>query len=99
MHSFARHLHSAPDAAQSMKTKGLVMDQGWRYDLTVGFADAVLFRGQRRDMLRAAIALASIQPGEAVLDVGCGTGTLALDAQRRVGATGRVCGIDPGPQQ
>jgi len=34
-----------------------------------------------------------------VLDVGCGTGTLALAAKERVGPTGRVVGIDPGPRQ
>jgi SAM-dependent methyltransferase len=39
--------------------------------------------------------LAQLQPGESVLDVGCGTGTLALIVKRQVGAAGRVCGIDP----
>ncbi len=33
-----------------------------------------------------------------MLDVGCGTGTLALEARERVGITGRVCGIDPSRQ-
>ena len=33
-----------------------------------------------------------------MLDVGCGTGTLALVAKERVGATGRVSGIDPSAQ-
>jgi demethylmenaquinone methyltransferase/2-methoxy-6-polyprenyl-1,4-benzoquinol methylase/phosphoethanolamine N-methyltransferase len=37
---------------------------------------------------------ASLEPGESVLDCGCGTGTLAIIAKRRVGTTGRVCGID-----
>ncbi len=35
-----------------------------------------------------------------MLDVGCGTGTLALEVARRVGSrAGRVAGIDPGAEQ
>src|SRR5207244_1842091 len=43
--------------------------------------------------------LARVQPGDAVLDVGCGTGTLAIEAARRVGSAGRVVGIDPASAQ
>jgi ubiquinone/menaquinone biosynthesis C-methylase UbiE len=32
------------------------------------------------------------------LDVGCGTGTLAIAAKRRVGPAGRVDGIDASPE-
>ncbi len=39
-----------------------------------------------------------MQPGESVLDVGCGTGTLAIAAARRVGLSGSVVGIDASPQ-
>src|SRR5690348_4158628 len=103
MHGFARHLHrtpgEAPDGAPGRATKGLVLDQGWRYDLIVGCCDAVLFRGQVRALRRRAIALARLAPGAHVLDVGCGTGTLALAAQSRVRSTGQVVGIDPGPEQ
>jgi len=42
--------------------------------------------------------LARLQPAEKVLDVGCGTGTLAMVARQRVSETGRVSGIDPSPQ-
>lgn len=34
-----------------------------------------------------------------MLDVGCGTGTLAIIAKQHVGAAGQVSGIDPGLKQ
>jgi arsenite methyltransferase len=42
-------------------------------------------------------ALASLQPGEVVLDIGSGGGIDAFFAASRVGATGRVIGIDMTP--
>lgn len=41
------------------------------------------------------VDLLAIHPGERLLDVGCGTGRLAGVAADRVGAQGRVVGIDP----
>jgi len=53
----------------------------------------------REEAFRQRIAdLTRLQPGESVLDVGCGTGTLAMVAWQRVGETGHVSGIDPSPQ-
>jgi ubiquinone/menaquinone biosynthesis C-methylase UbiE len=83
----------------SKATKGLVINTGWRYDLFEWFVDPLLFRGQLRALWRRSVELASLQPGEQALDVGCGTGTLALAVARRVGASGRVSGIDPSAQQ
>jgi SAM-dependent methyltransferase len=40
---------------------------------------------------------AKIQDGDAILDVACGTGILARQANVRTGAEGKVAGIDPGP--
>ena len=40
---------------------------------------------------------ARIRSGDRVLDVACGTGVLAREAAARVGPTGLVAGIDPGP--
>jgi ubiquinone/menaquinone biosynthesis C-methylase UbiE len=75
------------------------MNLGWRYDLFAWCVDTLICRGKLRGLLRTAADLAQLRRGEAVLDVGCGTGTLAIEVQRRVGTAGRVCGIDPGPRQ
>jgi ubiquinone/menaquinone biosynthesis C-methylase UbiE len=99
MHSFAQHHHNKPGEVSTKKTKGLVLDTGWRYDLMEWFFDTFLFRGKLRELRQRTAGLARIQPGEEVLDVGCGTGTLALEVAPRVGATGRVFGIDPGDRQ
>lgn len=40
-----------------------------------------------------------IKKGDAVLDVGCGTGRLALYVSKIVGPQGRVTGIDPSPHR
>ena len=54
-----------------------------------------LLTWRQRTPLHERIAqLAQLQPGERVLDVGCGTGSLALAAQAIVGAGGSVHGID-----
>jgi ubiquinone/menaquinone biosynthesis C-methylase UbiE len=52
-------------------------------------------RGKWQALRRATIDLAQLQRGETVLDVGCGTGSLALLVKPHVGATGQVYGIDP----
>ena len=99
MHSFMRHLHSSSGEASTQETKGLVLDEGWRYDLMGWFHDTFSFRGNWHELRQRTINLACIQPGEQVLDVGCGTGTLAIEVARRVGRAGRVAGVDPGAQQ
>lgn len=40
---------------------------------------------------------AGVQPGDRVLDVACGTGIIARESALRVGDTGSVAGVDPGP--
>jgi ubiquinone/menaquinone biosynthesis C-methylase UbiE len=44
------------------------------------------------------VDLAQIQSGDTVLEVGCGTGDVALAAKARAGAAGVVYGIDPAPE-
>src|SRR6266567_6397237 len=99
MHSFARHRHSRSGEAPTKETKGLVLNGGWSYDLMGWFTDTFVFRGQWRQLRQKTASLAHLQPGEQVLDVGCGTGTLAIEVARRIGRAGRVAGVDPGIQQ
>jgi len=40
---------------------------------------------------------ARVQPGQRVLDVGCGTGVVARELAVRTGSGGRVVGVDPSP--
>ncbi len=99
MHLFARHRQRPAGKEAARETKGLILNGGWRYDLMGWFHDTFSFRGQWRKLRQRTADLARIQPGEQVLDVGCGTGTLAIEVQQRVGRLGRVAGIDPGIQQ
>jgi ubiquinone/menaquinone biosynthesis C-methylase UbiE len=54
--------------------------------------------GREQAFREKTLDLARLRAGESVLDVGCGTGTLALAAQARVGPSGTVCGIDASPE-
>src|SRR5262245_45744837 len=85
MHSFARHQHNKSGRGSVKATKGLVVNLGWRYDLLEWFMDTFLYRGKVGELRRRTVDLAHLQVGERVLDVGCATGTLAIEVQKRVG--------------
>jgi ubiquinone/menaquinone biosynthesis C-methylase UbiE len=69
--------------------RGLVTWAG-RYDLFIW----LLTFGRERRFRELLLAPARLRQGEAVLDVGCGTGSLAIVAKRMVGPMGTVHGID-----
>ena len=70
---------------------GLLIRGARRYDLKLWLRSYGRIGSFRNEVLD----LVGLGPGERVLDIGCGTGGLALAAQRRVGASGVVHGIDP----
>jgi len=81
-------------AEQTHNTGGLVLHRAFGYDLLVG----LLSLGGERTYREKTLELAGLKAGEFVLDVGCGTGTLAILAKRHVGAAGKVFGIDASPE-
>jgi ubiquinone/menaquinone biosynthesis C-methylase UbiE len=50
--------------------------------------------GREAALREMTVSLAQVKPGDCVLEVGCGTGTLTLAAKRRAGQSGKVFGID-----
>jgi ubiquinone/menaquinone biosynthesis C-methylase UbiE len=81
---------SIPPAANT-ETTGRLIRTPWRYDLGLWLGSWGREGRFRAEELR----LGRLAPGERMLDVGCGTGSLAIAATKVVGPTGRVVGVDP----
>ena len=95
MHQLSNFHQKRITHATAPQTRGIVMNWGGFYD----FVMWLLTFGRERALRQGIADLIQYQPGEQVLDVGCGTGSLALVAQERVGEAGSVYGIDPAPRQ
>lgn len=89
------HLHGQSHARNTdLKTTGHTINWARFYDIFVNF----LLMGQQRKFRESMLTLARIQPGEKVLDVGCGTGTLAIIAKQRSHASVQIHGQDAAPE-
>jgi len=67
------------------------------FDRIAGFYDvmnSVMTAGLHHRWRARAADLAALGPGDSALDVACGTGDLAIELARRVGAVGEVIGSD-----
>jgi ubiquinone/menaquinone biosynthesis C-methylase UbiE len=84
------HLHHEPPPS----AQGKVLHRAFLYDALAH----VHFFGKENRFRHKILDLARLRPGDSLLDIGCGTGTLALAAQTRVGSEGHIYGIDASPQ-
>jgi len=82
------------DCCSAPGTRGRVLHSAAGYDLLAW----LLLLGRERAFRERLVRLARLDPGQSVLDIGCGTGSLAISAKRRVGPSGRVEGIDASPE-
>ena len=82
---------STPTPQATTQTSGLVIRTPRRYDLQLWLASF----GREGRFRSEEVRLARIAPGDRVLDVGCGTGSLTIAAARAVGASGSATGVDP----
>jgi ubiquinone/menaquinone biosynthesis C-methylase UbiE len=76
--------------APAVETRARVIHWAFWYDMMIkarSFGRESRFREHFLD-------IAGVAPGETVLDAGCGTGTMAIAARRRVGDGGAVYGVD-----
>jgi ubiquinone/menaquinone biosynthesis C-methylase UbiE len=86
--------HLFPRSSHSSSTRGHTLGAPRAYDAFVNF----FFLGRRRASFESLIRTAGVQPGQRVLDVGCGTGYFAGLLADAVGPNGLVVGVDASPE-
>jgi ubiquinone/menaquinone biosynthesis C-methylase UbiE len=87
----ALHKH-ASRGPETPATAGITIGSARMYEV-----GRTLLFGLDERLWSMVLELADVRPGQRVLDVGCGTGALALTLSGAVGPNGEVFGIDASP--
>jgi demethylmenaquinone methyltransferase/2-methoxy-6-polyprenyl-1,4-benzoquinol methylase/phosphoethanolamine N-methyltransferase len=77
-----------------MPHSGAVIHWAHRYDWLL----RTITLGREKALRLRMLTPAQLKQGEAVVDIGCGTGALAIAAAQMVGRDGSVTGVDPSPE-
>src|ERR1700722_15210211 len=64
----------------------------------VGLGGPAVFKATGNEFLGYLVDLCGLQPGDAVLDVGCGSGRMALPLTGYLNREGRYAGFDVAPE-
>jgi ubiquinone/menaquinone biosynthesis C-methylase UbiE len=87
-------MHDHSKVGDGPETSGRVLHQAAPYDFFTSLAGMGV-NGRNSSMV---VELAKIQPGQSVLDIGCGSGNLTLTAAAQAGPGARVHGVDASPE-
>jgi ubiquinone/menaquinone biosynthesis C-methylase UbiE len=79
---------------EEIETEGMLIRWAGFYDILLTVATL----GRERRFRQRIVDAASLAEGSRVLDVGCGTGTLAMAAAKTMNNTGSVNGVDAAPE-
>lgn len=78
------------------EVRGVYRRRAKRYDFTANLYYLIGFRERR--YRRAAVAALALQPGDTVVELGCGTGLNFALLEQAIGPTGRIVGVDLTPE-
>jgi len=87
-------MHNHFKTGSGPETTGATIHHAFQYNIIAG----LMGLGVNAPNSRMIIEMAKVKPGDKVLDVGCGTGSLTLTAKKYAGASGLVYGIDASPE-
>lgn len=90
IHALRRHFSHEDDAEHSRSETGILIREPQKYDFHVRLLSLGLEGRLRRWLVR----LGGVRSGDAVLDVGCGTGTLLGIVAHDLEGPLRLCGVD-----